>query len=163
MPLKLYLKSKFSFSYEHTRWHLNKKQGRGLYFLPHIELDLPSNWVWQPGNNRINTRSCGMVGASVIPTKVESDKKLISPTLPSHQSQCPATVCDLVPWSPKKGVACSVFETEINTKDACLAFQVWFHISHLSSCPQNHLSVALFLIPFGWLLRWSLIWDVCLM
>ena len=66
-----------------------------LCFSPHIELDLPSNWVWQQGNNRINTRSCAMAWSR---PKWNRTKKLAPPLFLWHfhdTTDCP-TVCELV-------------------------------------------------------------------
>ena len=78
----------------------------GLIF-PHIELDFPSNWVWQWGNNRINTRSCGMV--AWYQPKWNWTKKLARTLFPWHFPDTSVTSVPPTVWpghlvpSPRKG------------------------------------------------------------
>ena len=122
------------------------------WFFPHIELDFPSNWVWQWGNNRINTRSCGMV--AWYQPKWNWTKKLARTLFPWHfpdtssVTSVPPTVWPghLVP-SPRKGKC--VWNSEINTWDVYMDSQVVLHIHYLlfsSSFSHIHLSSVL---PFS--------------
>ena len=102
------------------KWILAKTQQRhfhdspicaraAIMFLPHIELDLPSNWVWQQGNNRINTRSCAMAWSR---PKWNRTKKLAPPLFLWHfhdTTDCP-TVCELVPRADDRGNDCLVWD-----------------------------------------------------
>ena len=107
-----------------------------LYFpAPHIELDLPSNWVWQWGNNRINTRSCGMV-AWYQPkwnrTKTRPNPISLTPLWPVS----PLSDLTISP-NPGKGSVCEILCGRLRSKDVYLASQVCFEISILLSLPVS--------------------------